>query len=77
MPMYEYECSECQHKTEMLRSMKDADAPAECEKCHGKKMKRLHSVFAATTGTGGGEAAAMAMSGCGRCGDPRGACSMN
>jgi putative FmdB family regulatory protein len=76
MPMYEYECSDCKHHTEVLRPMKDADAPTECEKCLGKKMKRLHSVFAATTGAGGTDAAAP-MSGCGRCGDPRGSCSLN
>lgn len=74
MPMYEYECAECQHKAELLRAMKDADAPFECEKCKSKKMKRLQSVFAATTGSGGESAP---MPGCGRCGDPRGSCSLN
>ena len=33
MPIYEYECSECQRKTERLRRMSEADDSIVCEHC--------------------------------------------
>jgi putative FmdB family regulatory protein len=46
MPLYEYHCRECGHTFEMLRSMKDADADAECPKCHSAEVERQFSTFA-------------------------------
>jgi len=75
MPIYEYQCQKCEHITETLRSMSQADDAIECEECGSKKTKRAHSVPAATTG---GQADTFAPpSGCGRCGDPNGACPFN
>lgn len=70
MPMYEYECSACEHVTETLRPMAQADDAIACEKCGSKKTHRLHSVFAA----GSSHSHAMPASPCGQCGDPGGAC---
>ena len=78
MPLYEYECLSCHAQHEALRSMKDADTPIACPKCGAKKSKRLQSVVAAVTS--GGESSSsksLPMGGCGRCGDPRGSCSLN
>ncbi len=75
MPMYEYECEACGKVTEALRPMAQADEKIACEHCKSAKTHRMHSVFAASGGTsseGGGMP--MPMGGCGRCGDPRGAC---
>ncbi|MBV9617206.1 MAG: zinc ribbon domain-containing protein [Ktedonobacteraceae bacterium] len=49
MPMYEYYCSDCQAKFELLVSYKHADDVV-CTKCRGEKVRRLLSVFAAQRG---------------------------
>ena len=49
MPLYEYYCSDCQSKFELLISHKHADDVV-CAKCRGEKVRRLLSVFAAQRG---------------------------
>lgn len=39
MPIYEYQCEECEAITEKLRKMNELDDPCECEKC-GKPAHR-------------------------------------
>jgi len=73
MPVYEYTCEKCEKTTEVIRSMKDADAAIACEHCGSKKTKRAHSLVASTIG-GPGEHVHTGP-GCGHCGDPRGSCS--
>lgn len=74
MPIYEYRCADCAVSFEALvRSAHDA---AECPHCHGHKLSREMSTFAARSsngnGNGGSEAAqAIAASGLGR---PSGGC---
>ena len=75
MPVYEYECQACEHKTEALRPMAGADEPIKCEQCGSAKTKRVHSVFAAAGSQSSSERSAP-MGGCGRCGDPRGSCGI-
>lgn len=41
MPVYEYKCTECGHKFDLLQSM-DAEKSASCEKC-GAEAKRVFS----------------------------------
>jgi putative FmdB family regulatory protein len=49
MPLYEYYCSDCKSKFELLVSHQYADDIV-CKKCHGVKVRRLLSVFARTSG---------------------------
>lgn len=51
MPLYEYYCSACNAKFELLVSHKHADDIV-CMKCHSEKVRRLLSVFAAPRGDG-------------------------
>ncbi|MEC4889785.1 MAG: zinc ribbon domain-containing protein [Nitrospira sp.] len=76
MPIFEYVCSECKHRFELLLQ---GSAQAACPKCKATRLEKLISSFGvgatgswASPGSGGGGS-------CGSCGDPRGpgACSMN
>lgn len=77
MPMYEYECIECEAVTEVLRPMSRADAPIACEGCGGEKTKRKQSVFAAGTSNEGVMSAMPQAGPCNACGNPMGSCQMN
>jgi len=35
MALYEYKCSDCEERFELMRSMGAADEPAECPDCGG------------------------------------------
>ena len=78
MPIYEYECEKCNHITEVLRPMDQANDPLVCESCGENKTHRRHSEFAA--GASRDSAGALPpmppAGGCGRCGDPNGPCGM-
>jgi putative FmdB family regulatory protein len=41
MPIYEYQCRECEHPFEALV---DGDEPVACPQCKGKKLDRLLSL---------------------------------
>jgi putative FmdB family regulatory protein len=45
MPLYEYFCSDCRAKFELLVTHQHADDIV-CTRCHGEKVKRLLSTFA-------------------------------
>ena len=51
MPLYEYYCSDCKTKFDLLVSHKHADDIV-CMKCHSEKVRRLLSVFATQRGDG-------------------------
>lgn len=51
MPLYEYRCSDCKSKFELLVSHQHADDVV-CTKCHSEKVRRLLSVFALTANGG-------------------------
>jgi putative FmdB family regulatory protein len=72
MPIFEYVCSECDHRFEAL--VRGGEAPR-CPACAGDRLQKQLSVFA----VGAKSAAAPSPGPCGACGDPRGpgACSMN
>ncbi len=44
MPLYEYECSDCGHITEVLSKVGDANAELVCGGCNGTKLKKKLSV---------------------------------
>jgi putative FmdB family regulatory protein len=73
MPIFEYQCKECDHQFEALVFGKDK---AECPKCHSKKLAPQLSVFAVSAK--GSTSVTSPPGPCGSCGDPRGpgACSM-
>lgn len=74
MPIFEYRCKKCEEEFETL--VRGRETP-ECPSCHGSKLERLLSTFAAVSGS---KVEAGSVPGaCGSCGDPRGpgACSMN
>ena len=54
MPLFEYQCSDCNFRFEELVSSAESSAPA-CPKCGSKKTERQLSTFSAsvktTTGT--------------------------
>jgi len=74
MPIFEYRCKKCEVEFETL--VLGRETP-ECPTCHGSRLERLMSTFAAVTGRSPTEAGPGRA--CGSCGDPRGpgACSMN
>ena len=77
MPIYEYECEKCNHITEALRTMAQADESLPCESCGSDKTRRRHSEFAAGASKGKrSNMPPMPPGGCGRCGDPNGPCGM-
>lgn len=45
MPLYEYVCMDCKTRFDILRPIKDADAPIACENCHSDHTARAISVF--------------------------------
>ncbi len=49
MALYEYKCSECEERFELMRPMSAADDPAECPECGGTESQRLISNFASIT----------------------------
>ncbi len=53
MPVYEYTCAKCQHTTEAIRRIADADQPQSCEKCGHAQTKRVFSLFNAAPGSAG------------------------
>jgi len=72
MPLFEYACLECGNRFEILRGANRADDVTICEQCHGARVKRLLSVFAAPRGGETMSEAPMTYSGGCACG---GACS--
>ena len=45
MPIYEYQCNDCDTKFEMLRPRSKADTLAECKNCQGSHTSRAVSRF--------------------------------
>ncbi|MDQ3833956.1 MAG: zinc ribbon domain-containing protein [Actinomycetota bacterium] len=49
MALYEYKCSDCEERFELMRPMSAADERAECPECGGAETRRLISNFASVT----------------------------
>lgn len=60
MPIYEYECRNCNGSFEKMVSFSEADKLPECPKCLSKETHKLISVAAsfATSGSAGGSSSA-------------------
>ncbi|MFC1893419.1 zinc ribbon domain-containing protein [Chloroflexota bacterium] len=50
MPIYEYECLECDEHFELRRSMSDNDLKIKCPKCGAENSRRIYSAFATPSG---------------------------
>ncbi len=74
MPIYEYRCSSCGNEFETL--VRNSDTP-DCPKCHGTKLQKKLSSFAAIVAAPA--AKSEAFSPCQSCGHPDGpgACQFN
>lgn len=68
MPLYEYYCSDCKSKFELIVSHQHANDVV-CMKCHSEKVRRLLSTFALPRGAGEDfsfdDSAGPSMGGCG------------
>jgi len=51
MPIYEYECTNCGHRIEVMQKFSDPPIE-ECEKCHGKMRKLISLCTFHLKGTG-------------------------
>jgi putative FmdB family regulatory protein len=51
MPLYEYKCSDCNTRFELIVNHQHADDVV-CMKCQSQKVRRLLSIFAAPHGEG-------------------------
>ncbi len=51
MPIYEYECTRCGHRIEVMQKFSDPPIE-ECEKCHGKMRKIISQCTFHLKGTG-------------------------
>ena len=72
MPVYEYQCQDCDKRFEALRPMSQIDAPIACPRCNGSNARRAISVFAAISRGADGGSSMLASSapsggGCGGC----------
>lgn len=74
MPVYEYQCPECEACFEEMVRADDRDKAVICPECSSRRAARRLSVFAAHGAAGKSAATQLPRSACGRCGDPNGPC---
>ncbi len=53
MPLYEYYCADCRDKFELFTTFEASAGDIVCVKCHGGRVRKLFSVFAARSDSGG------------------------
>ena len=68
MPLYEYRCTNCESRFEMLRPMSQSDSSAVCPYCAEMTGRRMISVFAAVSKDASGGSRMVASSGASGCG---------
>lgn len=51
MPLYEYQCEQCQHRFEKIQSFSAPD-PESCPKCGGRVQRMLHAPAVQFKGSG-------------------------
>lgn len=66
MPIYEYFCSKCESKFELLRSLSRASEGADCPRCH-ISAERILSTFASFAKDESGMTAPVGGSSCAGC----------
>ncbi len=76
MPLYEYYCSDCRAKFELLVSHQHADDIV-CIKCRSEKVRRLLSVFVSPRADDDDGYEELSASSMGSCGCGSGNCGCN
>lgn len=51
MPIFEYQCSECNNKYDIFHKSQSSSEKIECPSCGSDKSKKLFSAFAASVNT--------------------------
>ncbi len=75
MPMYEYQCRDCDKSFEkLIASAAGRDNAVKCPHCGSKKTGRQISTFAVASASGSGSDPAPAQGGMCGCGRVRGSC---
>ena len=69
MPIYEYVCSDCEYKFELLRPLSQAGETASCPRCH-KTAERKLSTFACFSTDESGLTSPVGGNPCASCGTP-------
>ena len=64
MPLYEYRCSSCDHRFEVLQRLGDGSEGLSCPDCGDAEVAKQFSTFAASSP---GESSAMAAAPAGGC----------
>ncbi len=76
MPVYEYVCTSCKNKFELMRPFSKSGEGSDCPRCHKKAKRILSTCYSKTVDTygavqqiGGGSSCSSCGSGnCGSCG---------
>jgi putative FmdB family regulatory protein len=68
MPIYEYRCSACAHRFEVLQRMGDGAEGLACPSCGAPRVEKQFSTFAAGAGAGASQAAPAGGCGAPGCG---------
>lgn len=64
MPLYEYQCSECSHRFEVLQRLGEGSDALTCPECGQASAKKQFSTFSSSAAAGGADTAAVG-GGCG------------
>lgn len=64
MPLYEYRCTGCGERFEVLQRMGQGADSLACPRCGAARPERQLSTFAAAGGGAGGNGASQASTGC-------------
>ena len=66
MPIYEYRCSSCNSKFELLRGLSKASEGTECPRCHSP-AERILSTFSSLSRDESGQTSSIGGSSCSSC----------
>jgi putative FmdB family regulatory protein len=77
MPLFEYKCSKCSTKFEVLHKSINNIESVECPECHSKEINKLLSSFSAAGFKNTGSDSATDNCETGSCGCGSGICGLN
>ena len=68
MPIYEFQCNECESKIEVLVGVGVGSNDVSCSKCGGSDLKKLFSAFGTKKSGAGASCGSCTSSACSTCG---------